>query len=173
MDNPRYYLIGSDGRPYGPASADSIRQWLREGRVTGQSPVNVVGTLDWRPLREFAEFAGVTPPPALPAALPAQSTVLIAVPRRTHPLAMGGFLCGLLSLTCCACCAGELLAIVGVILSTVALVEIGRQPDRYEGRGLAIAGVVLGALGLVLGLVGAGAGIAASLADGGRPHRFH
>ena len=169
MEASRYYLIGSDGRPYGPAGAETVRQWLREGRVTGLSPANVVGTPDWRPLREFAEFAEVVPPPAMPAPPPALS---VAAARRTHPLATAGFICGLLSVSCCACCAGELLAIVAVILSTVALLEISRQPERFEGRGLAIAGIVLGALGLVLGLIGTGAGIAASLADAGRPHRF-
>jgi hypothetical protein len=38
---------------------------------------------------------------------------------------------------------------------------------------LAIAGIVLGGMGLVLGLIGIGAGIAGSLAEGDGVRSFH
>ena len=173
VETPQYYLIGGDGRPYGPARDETIRQWLREGRITGLTPANLVGTTDWRPLRDFPEFAGAVPPTAPPTQPTQPPTGVTMAPRRTHSLAAGGFVCGLLSVSCCACCASEPLALVGVILSLVALLEITRQPERFEGRGLAIAGIVLSTLGFLLGLIGTGAGIAASLADASRPHRFH
>lgn len=170
METRLYYLLGGDGRPYGPAGAETVRQWLHAGRVNGQSQANLVGTPDWQPLARFTEFADVIAPPSLPAP---PFAFVTAPPRRTHPLATAGFICGLLSLTCCACCAGEVLAVLAVVLSTVALVETGRYPERYEGRGLAIAGIVLGGLGLVLGLIGIGAGIAGSLAEGDGVRSFH
>jgi len=170
MESRLYYLLGGDGRPYGPARAETVRQWLCEGRISGASPANVVGTPDWHPLSRFPDFAEVLPPPALPT-VPA--TFVPAIARRSHPLAVAGFICGLVSLSCCACCGGEVLAILALVLSTVGLVEINRQPDRYDGRGLAIAGLVLGGLGLALGLLGAGAGLATSLANGGQSFQFH
>lgn len=170
METPSYYVLGADGRPYGPASGETVREWLAAGRVHAQTAVNRVGTLDWLPLGQFAEFAGAPAAPPLPVPpRPAPAWV----PRRTHPLAVAGFICGLLSVTCCACCGGELLAITALVLSIIGLVEINRQPERYEGHGLAVAGLVLGGLGVVLGLVGLGANIAASFMNGSNPRSFH
>lgn len=30
-----YFVIGQDGQKYGPANMDTLRQWVREGRVNG------------------------------------------------------------------------------------------------------------------------------------------
>jgi hypothetical protein len=66
-----FKIIGGDGRQYGPVSADQIRQWLAEGRANAQTLVQAEGSLDWKPLGQFPEFApsappplGTTPPPA-------------------------------------------------------------------------------------------------------------
>ena len=66
-------------------------------------------------------------------------------------LATGGFVCSLIGLL-----ALPPLAILGLILSGVGL---GRSRELQAGKGLAIAGLVLGALGLcllfaVIGLIG-------------------
>jgi hypothetical protein len=164
-----YYLLGGDGRPYGPARPETVRQWLRDGRLTAQSQINVVGTPDWEPLVNLPEFAADLAPAPPPVAPP---TPVYAAPRHTHPLAVAGFICGLISLTCCACCGGQVFAFTGLVLSILGLVETSRHPDRYEGRALAIAGIVLSGLGMVLGWVGMGAGFAASLADGGHAGRW-
>ena len=167
---PRYYLLGNDGRPYGPAETSAVRAWIREGRLNQQSLANLAGSPNWQPLGSFAEFAPDFAPPPLQATRMASPPVQL---RHTHPLAVTGFVFGLLSLTCCFCCFGEVLSVVAIALSGVAFVEIGREPDRYDGRVLAILGMVLGGLGLVLGLVGTLAGFAGSLVErhNFRPHR--
>ena len=32
-----YKIIGTDGRPYGPVSAEEIRRWIAENRVNAQT----------------------------------------------------------------------------------------------------------------------------------------
>jgi len=59
-----YKIIGVDGRPYGQVTPDQIRRWIQEGRVNHQTPAQPDGSLDWKPLGTFAEFAADlnTPP---------------------------------------------------------------------------------------------------------------
>ncbi|MCX6895066.1 MAG: GYF domain-containing protein, partial [Verrucomicrobia bacterium] len=51
-----YKIIGGDGNEYGPVSAETMRQWIAESRVNGETKVR--GEMgDWQPLAEFSEFA--------------------------------------------------------------------------------------------------------------------
>ena len=59
-----YKIIGGDGKEYGPVPVEQIRQWLREGRATGQTMAQSAGTTDWRPLASYPEFA--VPPAVVP-----------------------------------------------------------------------------------------------------------
>jgi TM2 domain-containing membrane protein YozV len=65
-----YKIIGTDGRPYGPVSAEEIRRWIAENRVNAQTPVQMEGSQEWKPLGSFSEFASglkaVPPPIAAP-----------------------------------------------------------------------------------------------------------
>ena len=70
-----FYLIGADGREYGPFTVEQIRDWVAQGRANAHSRVRRDGETSWQPLKDFAEFAEVsnlaaapppgTPPPAL------------------------------------------------------------------------------------------------------------
>lgn len=64
-------------------------------------------------------------------------------------MAVAGFVCGLLGLLCCCC--GPLFSLLGIIFSWTALNQLNRDPLQ-QGRGLAIAGMVLSILG-VIGLI--------------------
>lgn len=57
-----YKIIGGDGREYGPVSAEQIRQWVRENRANAETRACAEGTTEWRPLRDFPEFADLWPP---------------------------------------------------------------------------------------------------------------
>ena len=67
-----YKIIGTDGRPYGPVSTEEIRRWLAENRVNAQTPVQIEGSQEWKPLGSFSEFASglnavppsIAPPPS-------------------------------------------------------------------------------------------------------------
>jgi len=52
-----YKIIGADGQPYGPATAEQIRQWIGSGRANSHTMAQVEGTAEWKPLSAFPEFA--------------------------------------------------------------------------------------------------------------------
>src|SRR6266478_5714110 len=52
-----YAIIGADGRPYGPATAEQIREWIASGRANGQTMAQVEGAAESKPLSAFPEFA--------------------------------------------------------------------------------------------------------------------
>lgn len=54
---PTYKIIGGDQKQYGPISAEELRQWIAEGRLSAQSLALAEGGADWKPLATFAEFA--------------------------------------------------------------------------------------------------------------------
>jgi hypothetical protein len=68
---------------------------------------------------------------------------------RTNSFATAGLILGILSLTCCCC--GFPLNILGFAFSLIGLSQINRHPELYEGRGIAVAGLILSVLSFVLG----------------------
>jgi len=135
-----YTIIGDDGMSYGPAGAEQIRQWIREARIDGRTPVHVEGATDWTSLGRLPEFAAdlAGHPPGLTPPRPGTTS---------SQLAIWGFICGLVAWTCCGCCVPS--ALVGLIFSIIALVQISARPEALTGRGFAIAGIVLSATNLL------------------------
>ena len=82
-----YKVIGSDNREYGPASEETVRRWIAEGRANAESQAQAEGETGWRTLGSFPEFAAAlatgTVPPA-PAAIPA--------PQPAEPAAAAGLI---------------------------------------------------------------------------------
>ena len=65
-----YKIIGADQKEYGPVTADQLRQWLAEGRVSVQTQVLPEGATEWTtlgPLPEFATASFAAPPLAMPS----------------------------------------------------------------------------------------------------------
>jgi hypothetical protein len=152
-----YRIIGVDQREYGPVSADQIRQWIKEGRANSATLCQAEGVAGWRPIATFPEF-GAPPPAATP---PPQPPIYASSTTNTN--AVWGFICGLLSVTCC--CAGLPVGAIGIILSAIGLSQINNNPMQ-TGKGFAIAGLILSIIGVIVVL---GAGLI-----GGLPHHgFH
>lgn len=63
MDDAQYYLIGTDGRQYGPLSQDDVRLYLADGRASRHSRARRMTESQWTALREHAEFEEETRPP--------------------------------------------------------------------------------------------------------------
>jgi hypothetical protein len=138
-----YRIIGADGRQYGPVSGDQLRQWIAEGRANAQTQAFAEGATEWKPLGGLPEFAGrFTPPTIRP---PVSGLV-----RKTNSYAMAGMIFGILAIFCCC---KFLFGALGIIFSLVGLSQINRHPEFYEGRGLAIAGLILSILSLLLAVV--------------------
>jgi len=77
-----YFLIGADGREYGPFGMDQIRQWLAEGRANAYSRVRRDGETIWQALKAVPELAPLTerrPAPETPAAPSSPPATLDAI----------------------------------------------------------------------------------------------
>ena len=140
-----YKIVGSDGKQYGPLSTELLKQWIAERRVERQTPVLVEGAAEWTFLGLLPEFAGNFSPQVVPAPSP---TMVV----RTSGYATAGLVCGILSIVCCCCC-GTPFSLLGIVFSLIALSQINRNPGLYEGRGQAIAGLVLSCISIAGGLV--------------------
>ena len=141
-----YRIIGADGRQYGPVAAGQIRQWMAEGRVESRTPVFTDNAKDWTFIGLLPEFADCFPGTVPPAMAPPVAA------RKTNSLATAGLVCGILSWICCC---GFPFNLLGLVFSLVALSQINRRPEIYEGRSVAIGGLILslGSLLLSAGLV--------------------
>ena len=159
-----YKIIGADGREYGPITADQLREWIAEGRANAQTRAQAEGAAQWKPLTEYLEFApalGRTPP-----LWPAPGPISITPTPRTNSLAMMSMVMGILAMTCgMCCCYGLPFNVLGIVFSLVALAQIRNEPRLQEGRGLAIAGLVLSLLSLVLSFLFFVFGLALSTPD--------
>jgi len=141
-----YQIIGADGRPYGPVSGEQLRQWIAEGRANAQTQTFVAGATEWKALATLPEFASHFVPQIPPTISPPVAPAV----RKTNSNAMAGLIFGLLAFFCCC---KFLFGPLGIIFSLIGLSQINRQPEYYEGRGLAIAGLVLSILSLLLAMV--------------------
>lgn len=64
-----YFIIGGDGKEYGPVSDADVRLWIAEGRLNSESRAKAESDAEFRALAQFPEFAAVLAPPAAPAAM--------------------------------------------------------------------------------------------------------
>ena len=146
-----YKIIGQDGKEYGPATSEQLRQWIAEGRVESRTPVFVDGAKEWNFVGLLPEFAAhfaapVTPPTIAP---PPRTSSAAGQMAKTNSYAQAGMICGILSVTCCCC--GFPFGILGLVFSLIGLSQINANPQLHEGRGMAIAGLILSILSLLLG----------------------
>lgn len=61
-------------------------------------------------------------------------------------LAIVSLVCGILSVTCC----GAITGIVALITGFMAKNNVDANPQQYGGRGMALAGMIMGGIGIVL-----------------------
>jgi TM2 domain-containing membrane protein YozV len=86
-----YKIIGTDGRPYGPVSAEEIRRWIAENRINAQTLVQMEGAQEWKPLGSFSEFASgpKTIPPPIPPPPAAASRASNKIPAGICGILLG------------------------------------------------------------------------------------
>ena len=65
-------------------------------------------------------------------------------------LAIGALVCGVLS---CLCCVSILTGPAGLIMGFIAKKKADEDPAHYGGRGLALAGMITGGIGILLFIV--------------------
>jgi len=142
-----YRIVGADGQIYGPATAGQVRQWVAEGRANARTQALAEGATEWKPLAAQPEFAGQFAPPALPVIQPLPPGGTAGQALRTNGYAIAGLIFGILSF---GCCFRVLFGVLGLVFSFMALSQINRHPELYEGRALAVAGMILSLLNLLV-----------------------
>jgi hypothetical protein len=133
-----YKILGTDQKEYGPVPAETLRQWIAEGRVNANTMVLPEGGAQWGTIASLPEFAGAfaaRPPIGHPATPPARTSVLAIV-----SLALG--ILGV--------CSAGLTGVLGLILGIIALVKINRSQGQLGGKGLAIAGTCVSGVFVLL-----------------------
>ena len=133
-----YKVIGSDLKQYGPVSAEDLRQWIADGRLSAQTKVQIEGTDEWKLLGEVPELAEALsnriPPPTAPAAL-----------SRTSGLAVTSLVLGVLGLFTCG-----ITALFGLVLGIIAMVKVSNSRGALRGGGIALAGIIVSGIFLLM-----------------------
>lgn len=164
-----YKIIGADGKQYGPISADQLRQWLADSRVNAQTFVCAEGEAEWKPLAAIPEFAADLNRSTAPQPFSAQQYGQASV-AKTNGMAVTGLVMGLVSVTvgpfCCCTFYGIPFSVLGIIFSLIGLSQINRSQEREQGRGMAIAGLILSILSVALAALMTIIGGAMLLLDG-------
>lgn len=141
----------------GPLDENAIRAAIGEGRVNQQTLVWREGMASWLPLSGVPELSSMAPvygPPGTPVYYGPTSGPMIG---RTSGLAIASMVCGISGILLAFCIFG-IAGIPAVICGHMALHAIEKSPYPLAGRGMAIAGLVMGYLQIlgIVGLVAAG-----------------
>lgn len=135
-----------DFQTYQPPPAPSFKE-PEQTFGTAQTPFNE------SPFGQPMQQSNWTPPPApeanwqnqnIGANTPFQPPMIGQGQDKT--LAIVSLVCGILSLTCC----GPFTGIAALITGYMAKNNVETNPQQYDGRGLAIAGMIMGGISLVL-----------------------
>ena len=159
---PMYFLIGGDGKEYGPKAAVEVREWIAEGRLNAQSQIKPQGETEWVQLGSLLEFAAdLNPPAAARAPLPplqhpsahqpppTYAAAAASTARPTNGFAIAGMVLGIISIMTTYPCCGIPFNILGIIFSGVALTQFKANP-KQDGKGMAIAGLICSILSVLL-----------------------
>jgi len=129
-----FKILGGDGKEYGPVSTDTVREWILQGRASAVTPVRREDASEWQTLSAFPELAALLPAVALP--------INVTIP--TSHLAIWSLVLGVLGFFCL------ITGPVGVVLGFRARARIKRSQGKLGGNGLALGGILAGALSLLL-----------------------
>ncbi|MEY2410048.1 MAG: hypothetical protein QOF48_2718 [Verrucomicrobiota bacterium] len=154
-----YKILGTDNKEYGPVPVEQVRQWIVERRLNAQSLVQPEGAATWKPLSLFPEFSAVLASGPIPPGLPGMARPAQPVAAGNNSMAVASLICGCVGLVCC-----QAVSIAGLILGIIALGQIRSHPHQ-DGRGMAIAGIILSCMGLALFVLLLALGVFGALID--------
>lgn len=134
-----HWYYGENGRQVGPLDENAIRAAIGEGRLGPQTLVWCEGMAAWQPLSSVSELSSPYASPVYygPTSIP--------MAGRNSGLAVASMVCGISGIALAGCFFG-LPGIPAVICGHMALHAIKHSPVPLGGRGMAIAGLVMGYL---------------------------
>ncbi len=144
-----YKIIGGDGKEYGPVTIEALTDWAKQGRLNPQTRVQAEGSPDWKAAAEYPELQGIFSGLSSAAPGPISAGVPVGGAQQQSGLSITSLVLGILGLVCL----GPLTGIPAIICGHIALNRTRREPQQYGGRGMAIAGLVLGYVSLVFILI--------------------
>ena len=142
-----YY--GSSAGQSGPVEDQEIRAMISAGSIGPETLVWRDGMKDWLPLSTVPELGGQMSGPYPQHYAPAPGYYGSPV-APSSGLAIASMVCGIVGYLTCYFVA--ILGIPAVICGHMALSQIKNSPVPMGGRGMAIAGLVLGYLGIAITL---------------------
>jgi hypothetical protein len=160
-----YKIFGSDQQEYGPINEETLRQWIAEGRVNGETHIMAEGETEWKTLSSIAQFSSCfeAPPPAPAAGLKfsqeaqtprtyagytPQAAYQAPMPvAKTHKMAISSLVLGIFGLFSCG-----ITGLIGLILGIISVLKIGKSQGQLKGNGLAIAGICVSAITMLIGI---------------------
>lgn len=136
---PTYEIIGTDNRAHGPEDAAAVGRWIREGRASHRTMARRTGEESWRPLSTFPEWTGPLRGQPLP---PGQ-------PPPASDMAVASLVLGIVALVFFPL--GLMLGVPAVMCGHVGWGAIHAEPELVGGKGMVVAGLITGYLGIVVG----------------------
>jgi hypothetical protein len=153
-----HIFVHSRGQRLGPLPLEEINKQLQAAQILPDDLAWHEGLPSWIPLRNVQGVVvpeGMSQSPAVAAPLPGEvaPAVLpvgtVAPSAGTDPLAICSLVFGILGMICCG---SLVLSVAAAVCGHISLSKTKKNP-QLAGRGLAIAGVILGYLGLVIGAI--------------------
>jgi hypothetical protein len=159
------WYYSNNGQQAGPVSQDQLAELFRNGTVKPFDLVWNETMTEWTAIGKVEAFASAAPatapaPPSVGAAPTlsaaamagsgAYSPQFAAAPQKTDGLAITSLVLGILSMICCGM--GILTGIPAVICGHIAMGRMKKDPN-LQGKGLAIAGLIMGYLGIVVSVI--------------------
>jgi hypothetical protein len=156
-----YYYTDAQNQPRGPVSVEQLRDLLNSGAVNASTQVAAVGSQQWVPILTVVQAAAAPGGPvgAGPVAGVPGGAIMPAAP--TEPLAVWSLVLGILSVICCT---AMIFSIGAVVTGHLALSSLKKNPLR-QGRGMAMAGLIMGYISIVIGIITIAFGILGQILD--------
>lgn len=163
-----YYYTDAQNQPRGPVSVEQLRELLNSGAVNASTQVAAVGSQQWVPILTVVQAAaapsgavGAGPVGAGPVTGISGGAIVPAGP--TEPLAVWSLVLGILAVLP-VCCSFMIFGIGAVVTGHMAMSSLKKNPNR-QGRGMALAGLIMGYIGVALGILGIIFGVLGQILD--------
>ena len=161
------WFYGKDNTQHGPVSEQEIQSLMTSGKIDTNTIIWREGMGDWIPLKDVPEFQTLSnsapnsttttqgstdnqAPYTSPQTYAGQPQQMMAAPP-TDGLSIASLVCGILAIVICYLWAA--FGIPAVICGHMSLKKIKNSPIPIAGKGMAIAGLVTGYIGIVLQLL--------------------
>jgi hypothetical protein len=146
----KVWYYGKDGEQAGPITETDLRSLLANGQLAPEAMIWKQGMGDWASARSIHALWGAAPATTDDATAPPVPGSMAQSGSETNGLAVATLVLGVLSIFMAFLSCGCVTSIPGIVCGHLALKQFKAEPNRYQGRGMAITGLVLSYLVLLL-----------------------